>query len=137
MINALFASCRANSVQVSFKGYNPLAPFKPGFRSVWMNILRYRLQHFEESVFTEQCYHSPFITATTREKARQLAAPFYEMIERGKSEQLLKKTDTNLLLAFIMGAMNELVKQTHYSGVPLTRSKINTTFDLCWDAIKA
>ncbi|HVI46794.1 MAG TPA: TetR/AcrR family transcriptional regulator [Chitinophaga sp.] len=136
LINALFAACRENSVQVSFKGYDPRQPYKPSFRTVWLNILRYRLQNFEEYVFQEQCYHSPFITAATREKALQLSAPFYELIKRGQKEELIKNTDTMLLLSFILGAINELVKQSHYSGVTLTRTKISTTFSLCWDAIK-
>ncbi|HEY8955378.1 TetR/AcrR family transcriptional regulator [Chitinophaga sp.] len=137
LINALFAACRENSVQVSFKGYNPQIPFKPAFKNIWLNILRYKLQHFEEVIFMEQCYHSPFITNDTREKALQLSAPFYALMERGQKEQLIKQADVGLLLTFIIGAMNELVKQTHYSSITLNRSKINTAFDLCWDALKA
>lgn len=137
LINALFAACRESSVQVSFKGYQPHTPYKPGFRHIWLNILRYKLQNFEETVFMEQCYHSPFITADTREKAQQLSAPFYQLIERGKKEQLIKNIDTGLLITFMIGTMNELVKQTHYSGITLNRSRVNTTFDLCWDALKA
>ncbi|MBV7533862.1 TetR/AcrR family transcriptional regulator [Chitinophaga sp. sic0106] len=137
LINALFACSRANSVQVAFRGYDASQPFKPGFRTVWMNILRYKLQHFEEVVFVEQCFHSPYITAETREKARELAAPFFELIERGQQEQLVKQADTSLLLTFIMGALNELVKQTHYSNETLSKRKIDLTFNLCWDALKA
>ncbi|MEC5147098.1 HTH tetR-type domain-containing protein [Chitinophaga sp. 180180018-2] len=137
LINALFATCRENSVQASFKGYDPQLPYKPGFRSIWMNILRYKLQHFEEVIFMEQCYHSPFITADTREKAQLSSAPFYALIERGKKEQLIKEVDMDLILTLIIGAMNELVKQTHYSAVPLNKRRINTAFELCWDALKA
>lgn len=137
LINALFAACRENSVQVSFKGYQPSTPFKLGFRRIWLNILRYKLQNFEETIFQEQCYHSPFITADTREKAQQLAAPFYELMKRGQQEQLIKSVDTGLLITCLIGTMNELIKQTHYSGIPLSRSRINTAFDLCWDALKA
>ncbi|WP_211999798.1 TetR/AcrR family transcriptional regulator [Chitinophaga sp. HK235] len=137
LINALFAACRENSVTISFKGYNAQQPFKPAFRNIWMNILRYRLQNFEEFIFLEQCYHSPYITAATREKARQLTEPFYALISRGQSEQLIKNIETDLLITFIIGSMNELVKQIHYSGIALTRSRMNHTFDLCWDAIRA
>nr|WP_246485216.1 TetR/AcrR family transcriptional regulator [Chitinophaga qingshengii] len=137
LINALFAACRENSVMVSFRGYDAQQPFKPGFRSIWMNILRYRLHNFEEFIFQEQCYHSPYITAATREKARQLAEPLYALIARGQKEQLIKNLEPDILVAFIIGAMNELVKQIHYTGSTLTKTRMNTTFDLCWDAIKA
>ncbi|NIG56884.1 TetR/AcrR family transcriptional regulator [Chitinophaga sp. Cy-1792] len=137
LINALFAANRANSVQVAFRGYDPAAPYKPEFRGIWMNLLRYKLQHFEEVVFLEQCYHSPYITEETRLKARDLAAPFYELIERGQTELLIKPADPSLLLSFMMGAQNELVKQTHYSNDNLSKKKIDLTFDLCWDALKA
>lgn len=137
LINALFANCRENSVAHSFKGYDPAQPYKVGFRHIWLNILRYRLNNFDEAVFMEQCYHSPFITAETREKASLLTAPVYELLERGKNEQLLKQVDTGLLITFLLGSLNELVKQTHYHGTTLTRSRINTTFDMCWDALKS
>lgn len=137
LINALFAACRENSVTVSFRGYDAQQPFKPAFRSIWMNILRYRLQHFEEFIFLEQCYHSPYITAATREKARQLAEPFYALIARGQAEQLIKNVETDLLVTIIIGSMNELVKLIHYSGTALTKNRMSITFDLCWDAIKA
>ncbi len=137
LINALFEASRANSVQVAFRGYELTTPFKLGFRTVWMNILRYKLQHFEEVVFLEQCYHSPYITEGTREKARELAVPFFDLIERGQQEMLIKTADTGLLLTFMMGAINELVKQTHYSNETLSKKKIDLTFDLCWDALKA
>ncbi|GEP92490.1 transcriptional regulator, TetR family [Chitinophaga terrae (ex Kim and Jung 2007)] len=137
LINALFAACRENSVAHSFKGYDPAQPYKVGFKHVWLNILRYRLHNFEEAVFMEQCYHSPFITPETREKASRLAAPYNELLERGKKEQLLKPVDTGLLITFLVGSMNELVKQTHYHGTTLTRTRINTTFDMCWDALKS
>lgn len=137
LINALFAACRENSVAVSFRDYDSQMPFKPGFRHIWMNILRYRLQHFEEFIFLEQCYHSPYITAATREKARQLTEPFYALLARGQAEQLIKNAEKDLLITFIIGPMNELVKQVHYSGTTLTKVRMSTTFDLCWDAIKA
>lgn len=71
LINSLFSVCRKASAEVYFKGYDPRAPFKEGFRTVWMNVMNYRLEKFEEAVFIEQCYHSPFINADNRDIASQ------------------------------------------------------------------
>lgn len=137
LINTLFAACRENAVEAYFRKYDPAAPFKPGFRTIWTNIFRYRLHYFEESVFMEQCYHSPFINEATREQARQLAAPFYALMKRGQEEQLLKDMDVTVMLTFMMGAVNELVRHIHYSGGGYSRQLVQTTFDLCWDALRS
>lgn len=136
LINSLFAVCRKASAEVYFKNYDPQAPFKEGFRTVWMNVLRYRIEKFEEAVFIEQCYHSPFINAGNRDISNQLLKPLFSLMERGKNEQLIKPVDTLLLLAHIIGSMSEIVRHTHYQGRKLSSKEMEAIFGFCWDGLK-
>jgi AcrR family transcriptional regulator len=137
LINSLFTHCRKSSAEIYFKNYEAEKPFKIGFKTIWLNLLKYRLQRFEEAVFMEQCYHSPFITESNKDISKKLLQPLYALMERGKKENLVKDMDTFLLLTFMVGTLNEVVKQAHYSGRKLTKIIIEDSFQLCWDGLKA
>lgn len=137
LINTLFTVCRNASAAVYFKDYDELMPFKAGLKIIWFNLLNYRIKKFEEAVFVEQCIHSPFITETTKEVTKKLFTPLYSLIENGKKQQLIKNTDTLLLLTFMAGSINETVKHAHYTKRKLNKKVIEQMFLMCWDGLKA
>lgn len=136
LINALFLSCRASSAGIYFKDYDPLAPFKEGFKTIWMNIVRHRQKHFEEAIFLEQCYHSPFIAESNKETSKKMIQPLFKLIERGRKEKIIRDADTVLLLTFMIGSVNEMVKHAHYHGTSLSKTQIATAFEMCWNGMK-
>jgi len=93
--------------------------------------------YFEQAIFLDQCYHSPYITESNKEITKKLFQPLYKLVERGKEEHLLKDLDTFLLLTYMVGTINEVVKHTHYNGKALTKIMVEQMFNMCWDGIKA
>ncbi len=137
LINALFMVCRNRSAAVYFKNYVPSMPFKTGLKTIWLNLLNYRVKKFEEAIFIDQCFHSPFITETTKEITRKLFLPLFSLVEAGKKQKLIKNEDTMLLLTFMAGSINETVKHAYYANRKLTKQVIEQMFMMCWDGIKA
>jgi AcrR family transcriptional regulator len=136
LVNQLYVSCRAASIDAYFKGYNETSPFKKGFRIIWNNILQYRLANFDVSVFMEQCYHSPFISESTKEMNEQLFQPLYKLMERGKAEKLLNNYDTLLLLILMMGSITGVIKYINYHKKKTTADMMENAFTICWDGLK-
>ena len=136
LINILFAECRKASAENYFRNYDPAAPFKSGFTIVWMNILQFRVKNFDEVVFMDQCYHSPFINDCTMKLTKEMIKPLFKLIERGKDENVFKEVDTFSLLVFMIGGIHEGVKNAHYSRKPLSKTAINDMFTMCWDGMK-
>lgn len=136
LINQLFTACREASAESYFENYDAAAPFAEGFRTVWMNILRFRVKNFDDVVFMDQCYHSPFINDCTSKLTRQMIHPLFTLIERGRDEKVLKNTDTLTLLTFMFGSIHEAVKNAHYSRKPLKKKDVETLFAMCWDGMK-
>jgi AcrR family transcriptional regulator len=137
LINDLFTLCRKSSAEIYFKGYNVNQPFKEGLKTIWFNLFDFRLHHFDEAVFMDQCYHSPYITETTKELTKKLVQPLYKLVERGKDEKLLKNVDAFMLLIFIFSGLNEFVKHSVYSERKITKPSKEELFNLMWDGIKA
>ena len=115
LINELFTQCRKSSVDIYFKDYDASQPFSVGLKRIWINLLEFRMNHFKESVFMDQCYHSPYITETTKDLTKKMIQPLYKLVERGKAEKELKELDTFMLLIFMVSGINEYVKHSVYS----------------------
>ena len=98
-------------------------------------MLNHRLSYFEESIFIEQCFHSPFIDEETKVTLKKMFEPLVQLINRGKHEKILKDADNFWLIAFMIGTINEIAKRVIYFNRKLTRDTIETNFRLCWDGI--
>jgi TetR/AcrR family transcriptional regulator, repressor of fatR-cypB operon len=136
LINALFEKSRKSSISIYLKGYDVHEPFEIGFKTVWKNIFRYRIENFEEGVFLEQCYHSPFIGESIKEMGQRLIEPMYKLVERGKREKKIKNLDTFLLLTYMIGSVIEMVRFSKYSGKPIVERKMDEIFSLCWQGMR-
>ena len=136
LINALFTQCRKTALDMYFRDYDELLPYKSGFKVVWLNLLKFRIEHFEEFVFMEQCHHSPFITETTKEITNKMIQPLYRLIERGREEMVLKNVEGFVQLTFIVGGINQFAKHCMYSEHKMTKAVVEELFNLCWDGLK-
>ena len=136
LINALYSDCRKSSAGVFFKGFDEHEPFKIGLGKIILNIVRHRNEHFDEAIFMEQCNHSPFITETTKQASRQIMEPLFSLFERGKKEQLIKPLDTRLMLIYMIGCINEVIKQYRYNHKKISKELSGSLFTLCWDGLK-
>ena len=137
LINELFTQCRKSSVDIYFKDYDASQPFSVGLKRIWINLLEFRMNHFKESVFMDQCYHSPYITETTKDLTKKMIQPLYKLVERGKAEKELKELDTFMLLIFMVSGINEYVKHSVYSEKKITKASMEDLYNLMWDGIKA
>ena len=137
LINELYAMCNEASKQVCFDNYNEEEPFKSRFKTIWHNLLHYRINNFKEAVFMDQCCHSPFLKESNKELTNNIFQPLFSLIEQGKKEHVIRELDNFLLITFITGSINEIVKHAHYHSKKLTKSVVQDIFEMCWNGIKA
>lgn len=136
LIVKLFDKCANHYTRDYFAGYNPSDPFKVAFHTIWMNMLRYSIEHFQELVFIEQCFHSPYISEDTRKETKDRMLPWRELIERGKKEKLIKQLDASWIMLFVKGSVRDLVKHCNYNNLKITPEFKEAMFGMCWDGIR-
>ncbi len=136
LINALYQDVEKRSSSRFVEGYDPSQPFKICLKQVWVNYLKHRIENHEESIFMEQYYYSPYITLAQKKIAEEMKIPVYNIVNRGKSENILNnKIDTEMLFSAMIGFIRELADE-HVSGrYILDSDKINTAFDINWRMI--
>lgn len=137
MLNSLYQKLNIESNERFMRGYSTEEPWYNGFRKVWFNYLKHRIEHFEESVFLEQYYRSPFITVAQKKMAESMKAPVHQMIRRGKNEGLVREdVDDEMLFLSMLGFIRELADE-HVTGVyDLNEERIEKAFSLSWGSIK-
>ena len=137
LINQLYLHLKHQTAQDLFQGVDLQEPFKVCFKKLWTNALQNKLQHFKESVFMEQYYHSPYITAETRQTVTSQMLPFMELLERGKQELVIKPIDNTLLVAITHGFIRQLSYAHLEHKLVLSQDIIETAFQMNWDALRA
>jgi len=137
LLNELYKYLRNKSLNRFLSGYDKEKPFKIRLKIVWINYLKHRIEYYEESVFMEQYYRSPYITDNQKKIAESLKTPIHELLQRGKKEMLIKQnTDIEMLFIAMLGFIRELVNE-HVAGIYiLNEERIEKAFQLSWDMIK-
>jgi len=137
LLHKLYTKLNDESVERFLKGYNKQEPFRIGFKKIWLNYLTHRIEHYEESVFMEQYYRSPFITKAHKQLAENMKHPVHELIQRGKAEMLIKnEIDDEMLFLALLGFIRELADEHVTKVYKLNKTRIEKAFQLSWDTIK-
>lgn len=136
LINELFTVCRKESAGFYFQDYNNEDCFKTGFQKIFNNIISYRLSHFRKSVFLEQYFHSPYVNDKQRKESCKRLQPFFDLMAKGRTKGIIKEADDLLLLWFVMGSINEMIRGSHYRKRPVKDEMVSMLFNMCWDGIK-
>lgn len=135
LINELFVECRKESANFYFKDFDEKDSFKVSYKKIFLNIVQYRLDHFQKFIFLEQCFHSPFINEDKRLFSAKTLQPLFQLFEKARAKGTIKSGDNRFLLWYIVGSINEVVKGTYYSNKKLTSQAINDLFEMSWDGL--
>jgi TetR/AcrR family transcriptional regulator, repressor of fatR-cypB operon len=136
LINSLYLHLKRSTSKRFLSGYHESESFMQGFQVLWNNYLDNALKFKEESAFLEQYYRSPFLKNDVKMQSREILDPIYQLIERGKTELLIKEAPADFLLAQLIGPIHELVKLLNESGEKLEDSMRNLFQQMAWDSIK-
>lgn len=137
LFHQLYAKLNQESAERFMTGYDPGEDFLKGLKMVWLNYLKHRIEHYEESVFLEQYYRSPYISPTELQMAESLKGPVHNMIRRGKEEGIVRTDiDDEMLFLAMLGFIRELADE-HVTGVyKLDKGRIEQAFQLSWATIR-
>lgn len=135
LIKALFTECRIKSAHCYFEGIDEQLPFEQRMKKLFRNIVCYKMKHFEVSAFLEQSYHSPYVGLIDLKKKQKAMSPLHEIIEEGIETKKIKGIETRLLVSYLFGIVNEIVKRAYFSNKKLTDSDIEEVYTMFWDGI--
>jgi AcrR family transcriptional regulator len=137
LFQRMYIYYRNRSLERFMQGYDPSEPFRIGLKKVYINYLTHRIEHHSESIFLEQYYRSSYITEEQNALAEAMKHPVYEVIQRGKREQLIKNdVDDEMLFLAMLGFVRELADEHVTKQYKMTPERIEKAFQLTWDMIR-
>lgn len=136
LIKALFAECREKSAREYFAGVDPGASFEERLKKVFINIVRYKMKHFSVSAFLEQSYHSPFVCITDLKKKQKALNPLLSLIEEGIAEKKLKNVKPELVITYLFGIVNEMVKKAYFANKKLSPEEVEQLYEMFRDGVR-
>ncbi len=113
-------------------------PLPVKIQKIARNYLYDNLMYPEYTAFFEQYFRSPYSAETDvmRAEENSMMQPFYDLISEGQRQTLIKEGDPDLLITLVCGMLNELAKQAHFTGQPISETNWNLTFSIIWDGIR-
>ena len=136
LIKALFVECRQQSALHYFEDLRPGAPFEERMRKTFTNIISYKVNYFEVSVFLEQYYHSPFVCTTDIRKKETALKPLLDLLKEGVETKKIKNIEIQLVVSYLFGIINEMVKKAYFTKKKFSPDVIDNVYDMFWDGIK-
>ena len=137
LLRALYRYVKHRVTKTLFLDFNEQEPLRLALQKIWRNYLFARLDSFDESVFLEQYYTSPYMQADEMQMSLDMMAPLFRLFDRGKQGLLIKDLDNTLLAIYLMGPLRELAALIRLQGGTAQPELLETAFSLCWDGIKA
>lgn len=136
LIKALFTECREKSAHYYFDGIKEQLSFEERMQKLFRNIVYFKMKHFEVSAFLEQSYHSPYVNVIDLKKKQKAMAPLIALIKEGIETKKIKSIEVRLVVSYLFGIVNEMVKRAYFSNKKLTDTDINEVYAMFWDGIK-
>ncbi|MFA8434340.1 MAG: TetR/AcrR family transcriptional regulator [Marinifilaceae bacterium] len=137
LINELYLYLKKRKAKNLLAGWRADKPFKLALKHVVVAHLRNSIENRQESAFLEQYFRSPFIREEVQNQGMELFAPFFEMVEDGKKQMIIKDLDDLLLFAVINGISSEFENLINSGQMELNQENLDLIYSLIWDALKA
>jgi hypothetical protein len=105
-------------------------------KKLFRNIVLFKIKHFEVSAFLEQSYHSPYVDVIDLNKKQKTMAPLRTLIKEGIETKKIKNTEVQLVVSYLFGIVNEMVKRAYFSNKKITDAIIDEVYIMFWDGIR-
>jgi AcrR family transcriptional regulator len=117
-------------------GFDDSLPIRDILRNVWFSSFKYISSNLEYYQFVEQFANSPYSELVDREALEENFIPLIEVLHRGIEHKIIKDVDRNLLVAFLFHPLSFLANPRLCHDWQLNTQKLETAFNMAWDAIK-
>ncbi len=136
LISSLYEKLEKKASKRFFDGDAQSHDYQIRVKGIWLNYLTHRMEFYNESIFMEQFYRSPFITEEQRQLDHSMKKPVIELIRYGQKEgQISSAYDAEMILHLMLGFIRELANEHFMGYYPIDKKKIDEAFLLSWNAI--
>ena len=138
IVQSAYSSVEDKMTQRMYEQFDISLPVKQSLKLIYINMLNYRLNNYNETVFIDQYIQSNYIQLNF---SKQMAAfelqnkPLYDLLKKGQAEGIIKTQAVIMLISFFDGAVRSCSTGIVQKLFPLKQQTIDDCFDLLWRGI--
>ena len=137
LINAIYREKKEMLKNALIKDFPYELGTKQMIKEAFFRMINHGMDHPETHRFFLLFSNSPFITSFSKEEADRGFSFFYELIQKGISEGIVKNIDQTLLMETLAGHTHSFMNYLWQNPVKSNENEsYNLGFQLLWDAIK-
>ncbi|CAH0316499.1 TetR/AcrR family transcriptional regulator [Peribacillus simplex] len=137
MLNKLYLNVKKKMSLELLHNYDDSIPLQSAFEHALKKYTNYILTNKDDFLFIEQFANSPLLHKLSRKEGLELFEPIFSLLEKGKSQNVFKQVDTNLLHMFMFLPAMQYVKDYFGGRIELKQDNLNELVQMTWDALKA
>ncbi|MGV3761609.1 TetR/AcrR family transcriptional regulator [Parapedobacter sp.] len=136
LIVELYHDVRERMQQVIFKDNDLGLPYPDQFTAVWMNLVKYYVQHPEVLGFLEQFFSSPYVKDVYPEDRVCFQDEVSVFLKQGVQDGHIKPLDINIISAAYIGTVSATAKRNIHGRFALKEEDLKKMVAIIWDGIK-
>lgn len=136
LIVDLYHYVRERMQQVIFEGNDHDRPYPEQFATVWMNLVKYYVQHPQVLSFLEQFFSSPFVKDVYPEDRVCFQDEVSVFLKQGVQEGYIKPLDINIISAAYIGTVSATAKRNINGRFALKEEDLKKMVAIIWDGIR-
>lgn len=137
LINAIYVQIKEEEKTALDAVFEQESPVKVQFERYFHAVIRFFVDNPDHFLFMDQVQASPIITPESRERGFMAIEDVIALIQKGKTEQIIKDIPDEEILQFTGGAMLGYLRWINRAG---NEHKLDKTLAnqvrMVWDAIK-
>ncbi|KFF03040.1 TetR/AcrR family transcriptional regulator [Flavobacterium reichenbachii] len=140
LIQAAYFSVEDKITKEMYAGFDLDLEIKTSFKRIFMNTLKYRLRHYNETVFIDQYVQSNYVQLNFDKQIKEFEIKneaLYRLIEKGQKEGILSDAASFTLICFIFGAVRSASNGIAQNFILLKKQMIDECFNMMWKGIRS
>lgn len=118
------------------KDFDETRPPRDILRTFWFNGVEFMSKNRDFFQYSEQFSNSPYASLVDAREVDKYFEPLLKVLERGKSQKIIKDVPFDVLAAFVFYPITFLSKTIVRTNIKMNEENIDRSFTLAWDAIK-
>ncbi len=138
IVQSAYSSVEDKMTQKMYEQFDINMPVKQSLKLIYINMLNYRLNHYNETVFIDQYIQSNYIQLNFSKQMSEYELqnkPLYDLLNKGQKEGIIKMQAPIVLISFFDGAVRSCSTGIVQKLFPLNQQIIDDCFDLLWRGI--
>ena len=138
VVQMAYTAVEDKMTQEMYRDFDSSAPIKESLKKIYINMLNYRLNNYDETIFIDQYQQSGYIQLNFSKQLTEYEKqnkPLYDLLEKGQKEGIIKELDAIILISFFDGAVRSCSTGIIQKLFPLSQELVDDCFDLIWKGI--